>query len=131
MTSLSAQSQYDSGPDLEFQRFLEQQKFKLQRCSHCQEHVFYPRLLCPHCGANKLTWVTASGRGIVYSTSVPRGGQYGDYNIALIDLAEGPRLLSRVESIAPDAVTIGMPVQAFVGEIEGRAVVLFKPSQTV
>jgi len=117
------------GPEQEFQSFLANKEFKIQHCGDCQRHVFYPRFLCPHCGSPQLSWVTASGAGIVYSTSVPRGSAEGDYNISLIDLAEGPRMMSRVEGIAAEAVVIGMKVQAFIGEINGNPVVLFKPAQ--
>lgn len=130
MPAESDNSPYFSGPDLEYQAFLANKQFKIQHCGDCDQHVFYPRLLCPRCGADNLTWVDPSGDGEVYSTSVPRGAKEGDYNVALIDLAEGPRLLSRVEGIEPDAVKIGMKVKAFVGDINGHAVVLFKPSQT-
>jgi uncharacterized OB-fold protein len=51
-----------------------------------------------------------------------------DYNIALIDLAEGPRLMSRVVDSAPQDVRIGDDVTAFVGEIDGNRVVLFRSS---
>ena len=119
-----------TGPDLEFSTFLANNEFKIQLCVECNRHIFYPRFLCPYCGASHLSWVNASGKGEVYSTSVPRGGKDGDYNISLIDLAEGPRMLSRVEGIAPEQVKIGMKVQAFIGELEGQTVVLFKPDQS-
>jgi DUF35 OB-fold domain, acyl-CoA-associated len=61
-----------------------------------------------------LNWIEPSGQGTVYSTTVvrrkPEAG--GDYNVALIDLAEGVRLMSRVDDVAPDQVRIGMPVRA-------------------
>lgn len=115
------------GPDAEFAAFVEQGEFKLQQCQDCQSHVFYPRLLCTHCGSQALQWKMASGKGVVYSTSVPRGGKDGDYNIALIDLQEGPRMMSRVVDISPDNVSIGMAVTAFIGDIDGASVVLFRP----
>lgn len=119
------------GPDQEFVQYLADGEFKIQLCCECGQHVFYPRLLCSHCGADKLTWTKPSGKGTVYSTSVPRGGKEGDYNIALIDLAEGPRMLSRVEGIAPEKVEIGMAVTAFIGEVDEKPVVLFKPDTTI
>jgi uncharacterized protein len=117
----------DQGPDKTYADFLAAGEFKLQHCQSCQQHVFYPRLICPHCGSQALSWVSASGVGAVYSTSIPRGMSEGDYNIALIDLAEGPRMMSRVVDIVPEEVVIGMPVRAFVSEIDGKAVVLFRP----
>jgi uncharacterized OB-fold protein len=117
----------EQGPDRAYADYLAAGEFNIQRCGQCQQHVFYPRLVCPHCGGAALSWVQASGEGTVYSTSVPRGGKEGDYNISLIDLAEGPRMMSRVVDIGPDAVAIGMKVQAFIGEIDGKTLILFRP----
>lgn len=119
------------GPDKAYAGFLQRGEFKLQHCANCQKHVFYPRICCPICGSNRLDWVEASGRGTVYSTSVPRGMQEEDYNISLITLAEGPRLLSRVVGVPPEAVAIDQAVTAFVGEIAGIPVVLFKASEPI
>lgn len=120
----------DQGPDQRYAAFLAAGQFKIQFCLACERHVFYPRLACPHCGAANLEWVLASGEGLVYSTSVPRAKD-GGYNISLIDLAEGPRMMSRVVDIEPEKVHIGMKVRAFIGEIEGETLVLFRPAQEV
>lgn len=117
------------GPDHCFQNYLRQGEFRIQYCEDCAKYIFYPRLLCPHCGSVQLRWVAASGKASVYSTSVPRGKE-GAYNIALVELAEGPRMLTRVVDIAPEAVTIGMAVEAFVGYIEintDTPLLLFRP----
>lgn len=102
------------GAEGEFAAALAQGRFRIQRCSACRKHVFYPRALCPHCGAAALEWVEASGSGCVYSTTTvrrkPQAG--GDYNVALVDLAEGPRLMSRIDGIPPGEVRIGMSVNA-------------------
>jgi len=102
------------GPDAQFAQALAQGRFQIQRCTACGQHVFYPRALCTHCGSGQLEWVDPSGVGCVYSsTTVRRKPQAGgDYNVALVDLAEGPRLMSRVDGIAPEQVRIGMKVQA-------------------
>jgi uncharacterized OB-fold protein len=68
----------------------------------------------------------ASGRGTVYATTTVRERQ-GNYNISLIDLAEGPRMMSRVEGIAPEAVRIGMAVSARIADSPTR--IVFEPSR--
>src|SRR5438045_1126005 len=74
--------------------------------------VFYPRLVCPYSGSTALEWRVASGFGTVHATTVTHPFQSGaPYNVALIDCDEGFRLMSRVEEIEPDAVTIGMRVK--------------------
>ena len=114
-----------SGPEFAYKEKLAQGRFEMQKCGGCAKHVFYPRVVCPHCGADKLDWVSASGAGVVYSTTVvrrkPEAG--GDYNVALIDLAEGPRMMSRVAGVEPAAVKIGMKVKArVVSEKDGPIV---------
>lgn len=107
-----------SGPEKQYLDKLAAGRFEIQRCGACARHVFYPRVLCPHCGSAQLAWVAPSGRGTVYSTTVVRRkpADGGDYNIALVDLEEGVRMLTRVAGLAPDAVKIGMPVKARVAE---------------
>jgi len=107
-----------SGPEKQYLDQLAAGRFEIQRCAACARHVFYPRVLCPHCGSDRLGWVTPSGRGTVYSTTIVRRKPVdgGDYNIVLVDLDEGVRLLSRVAGIAPDQVKIGMPVKARIAE---------------
>lgn len=100
-------------PDLAFRSFLEQGRFMLQRSPSSGVYVFYPRVAEPGTGATDLEWVEVSGRGTVYSTTVVRQKPpTPSYNVALIDLAEGPRMMSRVEGVPPEAVRIGMEVQS-------------------
>ncbi len=103
-----------TGADLYYHSQLEQGNFQIQRCTSCQRSIFYPRMICPHCGSDQMEWFAPSGRGTVYSTTVVRrkAEHGGDYNVALIDLEEGMRMMSRVQGVEPAAVAIGMQVQA-------------------
>lgn len=105
-------------------------RFCLQQCLQCQRPTFSPRELCPHCGAGTLRWVRPSGRGTVYSTTTiarkPDAG--GNYNVALIDLDEGVRMMSRVQGFAPEDVRIGQRVQAQVIQQDGKGLVVFEPT---
>jgi uncharacterized protein len=73
--------------------------------------VFYPRVVCPFTGSDKLEWRVSKGLGTVYSTTVVHPQQGAPYNVALIDVDEGFRLMSRVEEVAPEQVRIGMRVR--------------------
>ena len=75
--------------------------------------------------------IEASGDGTVYAATIvrQRPEKGGDYNVVLVDLAEGARMMSSVVDIAPDAVHIGMKVKATVGAIDGEPAVLFRPSE--
>ena len=90
---------------------------RLQRCSRCRTHRFYPRLLCPKCWSDECEWVTARGTGTVYSCSSvlrapsPAFAERIPYVVALIDLDEGVRVFSNVVS-DPESVRIGSPVVA-------------------
>ena len=117
------------GPEATFKAYLAEGRFMIQRSASSGEHVFYPRVVMPGTGEADLEWVEASGAGTVYASTVTRrrAEQGGDYNVALIDLAEGPRMMSRVVGIAPEAVTIGMKVAAKIDDLNGAPAVLFEP----
>lgn len=119
------------GPDQQFIGYLRQDKFMLQRCGADGTYIFYPRVLCPHCGSRELEWTKVSGKGTVYSTTVVRrkAEDGGDYNIALVDLAEGPRMMSRVEGIDPYDVRIGMSVSARIDSGDESPLVVFSPAE--
>jgi uncharacterized protein len=111
----------DIRPEAEFTAFLAQGKFMIQRSRDSGRHIFHPRILEPGTGSSNLEWVEASGEGTVYSTTaVSQKPPARPYNVALIDLAEGPRMMSRVEGIPADQVTIGMKVRARVTTEEGQ-----------
>lgn len=84
--------------------------------------VFFPRLVCPYTGSTQLEWRISRGQGRVYATTVvyPREGE--PYNVALIELEEGFRMMSRVEGLDPRQVQIGMRVRVrFVQEPQESA----------
>jgi uncharacterized protein len=117
------------GPEATFKAFLTQGRFMLQRARRSGRFFFYPRVAEPQTGDCDFDWVEASGDGAVYSVTVIRKKSSAeDYAVALVDLAEGPRMMATVAGVAPDAVNIGMPVRAFVGELDGTPAIIFKPA---
>jgi uncharacterized OB-fold protein len=117
----------ESGVEAAYQKRLDDGAFMIQHCGDCRRHVFYPRELCPHCGGAALKWVAPAGTGTVHAVTTvrrkPDAG--GDYNVSLIDLDEGVRMMSRVEGGAP--VRIGDRVRARVQISQGKGIVLFDP----
>jgi uncharacterized OB-fold protein len=102
----------------------------IQRSRSSGRHVFYPRVAEPRTGATDLEWVEASGEGTVYATTVVRQRPpTPSYNVALIDLAEGPRMMSRVEGIAPEDVRIGMKVRARISRDGDQHLLVFDPAE--
>jgi uncharacterized OB-fold protein len=116
-------------PEKEHFEFLAKGEFMLQHCRSSGKFIYYPRVAEPRTGATDLEWVSASGLGTVYSTTVIRQKPpKTDYNLALIDLTEGPRMMSRVEGLAPQDVKIGMSVRAKIVSEEDGPVVVFEPA---
>lgn len=102
----------------------------LQRSRQNGGYCFYPRVAQPGTGNTDLEWVQASGRGVVYSSTVIRQRPpTPNYNVALIDLEEGVRMMSRVEGVAPEDVQIGMSVRAKIVQLDdGAPLLVFEPA---
>lgn len=92
-------------------------RLMLQHCANCGEWVYYPRALCTACHSERLEWEEASGEGVIHTFTVCHrgaGAAFADeipYVVALIDLAEGPRMLSNIVGIDPESVRIGQHVR--------------------
>lgn len=93
--------------------------------------VFYPRAVAPVSGSSKLDWKVSKGLGTVYSTTVVYYKNEPPLNVALIDLDEGFRMMSRVEEIDAVEVTIGMRVRfrAHPGDEKQAPYAVFTPAQ--
>lgn len=120
-------------PEKEYFEHLAAGRFMLQRSRSTGKYVFYPRVAAPATGETDLEWVAASGKGTVYATTVIRKKPpQPSYNIALIDLDEGVRMMARVEGIMPEDVSIGTRVEGRViqpePETEDVPMVIFRPA---
>lgn len=73
--------------------------------------VFYPRVVAPGTGSASLEWRVSKGLGKVYATTVVYAKDQPPHNVALIDLDEGFRMMSRVDDLDPMKVKIGMRVK--------------------
>ncbi|MBJ6128105.1 Zn-ribbon domain-containing OB-fold protein [Microvirga splendida] len=114
------------GPEEVWLTALKEGRFLLQHCRTCHACRFPPALVCGACGSSEIEWKEASGRGTIYSTTTVRERD-NNYNVSLVDLAEGARMMSRVDGVSPDEVRIGMEVQARI-VAEPEPIVLFAPS---
>ncbi len=114
-----------SGPEQQWRQALAQGRFLLQRSADGRA-IFPPRAAAPDSG-EPLSWVEASGRGTVYSLSwISPKPPAEPYHVALIDLEEGARLMSRVEGATPETLRIGQKVRAFIGGPDGEPLLLFR-----
>lgn len=84
----------------------------LQKCSDCGTVRFFPRYLCTDCGSEQVEWVDATGRGTVHSFTIvhraafPEFQERTPYVVALIDLADGPRMMTNI--LGDDALDIAI-----------------------
>ena len=116
-------------PEAEYLRHLAQGRFMLAHSRSSGLCVHPPRVAAPGSGETDLEWVPASGRGTVYSSTTVRCKPPAqDYNVVLIDLEEGPRLMSTVVGIAPAQVRIGMTVRACIEAGEDGPRLIFEPA---
>jgi len=111
------------GPEAQYRAFLREGRFMLQRSRSTGRYVFYPRIAAPGTGETDLDWVEASGDATVYAITVNRARE-GAYNLALVDLAEGPRMMSRVVDV--ETVPIGTKLRARIVDADGAPLVVFE-----
>ncbi len=78
----------------------------------------YPREFCPRCWSEDVRWEEASGRAVLYTWSVvhlndlpPFGGRV-PYTAAVVDLAEGPRMMTEVVDCPEGELRVGMDLRA-------------------
>lgn len=107
----------------------------VQRCRDCGTVRFPPRAVCTSCMSSATEWLRCSGRGTVYSFTVTHQNQAPGfreelpYVLAIVELAEGPRVMTNVVEVAPDAVRIGMAVEVVFDDIApGTTLAKFRPA---
>jgi uncharacterized OB-fold protein len=102
-----------------------ERRLVIPKCRSCGATWFPPTLACPSCGAADREWIEVSGRGTVFSFVVmhrvyhPAFAGKVPYVVAVIELEEGPRLLSNLVGISPGEVRCDMPVRVTFDERRG------------
>lgn len=109
-------------------------ELRLPRCGACAAWSWPPRQRCAACGSDAWTWTEASGRGVVHTFTVVRQAadpwlqERTPYVVAMVELAEGPRIMSNVTRCPVDAVRIGMAVVVdYVDAGDGLSLPVFVP----
>ncbi|MEI5099343.1 Zn-ribbon domain-containing OB-fold protein [Streptomyces sp. PmtG] len=104
------------------------------RAPGCGRAHHYPREFCPYCWSEDVSWERASGRATLYTWSVvhrndlPPFGARVPYTAAVVDLAEGPRMMTEVVDCAESALRVGMPLRVrFRRAAQGLVVPVFGP----
>ncbi|HXW33792.1 MAG TPA: Zn-ribbon domain-containing OB-fold protein [Acidimicrobiales bacterium] len=104
------------------------------RCASCHEAHYYPRPFCPRCGSSDVSWEEASGEAVLYTWSVvhrndlPPFNERVPYVAAIVDLAEGPRMMTNVVDCDFDSLKVGMRLRVKFREMaDGYFVPVFTP----
>ena len=112
-----------------------QHVFRIQKCGDCGHLRWPPAFLCPNCLSKNTQWITASGRGTVYSYAVyyvafdPAFQEDLPYVVALVALEEGPHILSNIVGCDPHKVICDMPVEVIWNEAtESVTLPKFRPA---
>ena len=115
---------------------LRDQKLMLPKCQDCGHCFFYPRILCPRCASRRIGWIQSSGRGRLFSFEIsyqPLNKAFKvkpPYVLAMVELEEGPRLMSNLVGIAADPALIrcDMPVEVVYEKLNDEFTLpLFRP----
>ena len=94
-----------------------EKRFLIQRCRACGTAQFYPKTTCTTCGSVELDWEDASGQGTLHTFTVARRATHPafegaePYVVAIVELAEGPRVTGNLVDCGIDDVRIGMAVE--------------------
>jgi uncharacterized OB-fold protein len=102
---------------------LKQRAVKLQRCDGCHKLWYPPGPFCPNCWSRNFTWEKLTGRGKVNSWVVFHQAYFSSvkdeipYNVAEVELDEGPRLLTNLVGIDNADIKIGMPVEVIFDDV--------------
>ena len=98
----------------------------IRRCGACGRAHHYPREFCPYCWSEDVAWERASGRATLYTWSVvhrndlPPFRERTPYVVAVVDLAEGPRMMTEVVDCEPARLRAGMELEAVLREVTGE-----------
>ena len=109
-------------------------KLMLQRCTQCGRHRLPGRERCADCWSTESEWAQASGRGKLYTFGVmhqqyhPAFAEVTPYNYAIVELEEGPRLVTNIVDCPSDELRTDMPVEAVFDAVsEETTLARFRP----
>lgn len=108
-------------------------ELRLQRCDDCRHTYFPPRPFCPGCGSRAVAVIKASGKGKLHSYVIhhrPVPGFTPPYAIAVVELAEGPRMMTNIVDCpqTPEALQLDMPLEVtFEAQNDTISLPFFRP----
>ena len=109
--------------DREYWEACARDELVLQRCAECKAYRHLPRPMCPKCRSMRAEWVASKGEGTVHSYTIvhnpvgPALREAVPYDIVLVEMDEGPRIISNMVDTPPSDVHIGMRVRVTFREV--------------
>ncbi len=110
-------------------------KLMLEKCSQCGIHRLPGRERCLDCWSTESEWAQASGKGKLYTYGImhqkyhPAFAEETPYNYAIVELAEGPRLVTNIVDCEQDDLKTDMPVEAVFDHVSDEATLIrFRPA---
>lgn len=112
-----------SGLTGEFYGWLRRHELRFQRCTSCGRFRHVPRELCPACASDQWEWAPSSGRGTVFTWTTTHRALHPafvevPFTQVVVELEEGPRLISAVDDIDPTDLRIGLAVEVVFDDID-------------
>jgi uncharacterized OB-fold protein len=110
-------------------------ELRLQKCTACSHVYFPPRPFCPQCAAREVHVFRASGRATLYSYVIhhrPVPGFEPPYSIAVVELEEGPRMMSNIVEVeqTPEVLQLDMPLEVTFERLTDEiSLPLFRPAR--
>jgi uncharacterized OB-fold protein len=107
----------------EFYDWCGKNELRFQKCTKCGTWRHVPRPMCANCHSLESEWVKVSGKGKIYCWTVvhqaldPAFASEVPYAAVIIELDEGPRMISWVTGISPDKLKVGMPVEVWFDKV--------------
>ncbi len=96
----------------------------IQRCTACQAYLAPGSHVCTECMSSAIEWARASGRGTLHTFGImhqryhPGFADVLPYNIAVVELAEGPRINTNIVGIPNDRLRVNMPVEVTFEQVD-------------
>lgn len=110
-------------------------ELRLQRCDSCGKNYFPPRPFCPVCASRSVSVFKASGRAVLWSYVIHHRAVAGftpPYAIAVVQLAEGPRMMTNIVECpqTPEALQLDMELEVvFEAQNDKITLPLFRPAK--
>lgn len=119
----------------EFWAGMREGRLLLRRCGDCGALHYYPRPFCPECWSENVSWQPACGKATLYTHStvfvndLPPFNEQVPYVAAVVDLEEGPRMMTQIIDCAVEDLEIGMPLEMTFREVTDEvSIAVFRPA---